>query len=178
MGDQSKGDVETLIDPRPIPSPSLADDGGVTAVVGTATAVIGLLTAIFNAMQAGDQARKLAEKWKSEAQLRRWWRFKKPITLPVASGPVEIVISDVDDSANIWWNEKYLWTLNRGESRGFRAKLARGPNAFWFELNNHGGHRFSLMADISQNGRHVQRARLQGDDEGKFHIATLEIIGA
>ena len=96
-----------------------------------------------------------------------------------SNGPVQISISDVDDTANIWWNNKYLWTLRTGERRGFKAPLMKGANVFWFELNNHGGHRYSLIADISQGGRLIKRTRLLGDDdaEGKFHIATVQIIG-
>jgi hypothetical protein len=175
MTDQAMQEVETLVDPQ-VGDGAGTEDGGVSAVVGTIKGVTEVLVAVFTMLQAVDQIKKLTDKWKKEGQERKFWHFKA-MTLPVNAGPVEIVISDVDDTANICWNDKYLWTLNRGETRGFKAPLMRGRNVFWFELNNHGGHRYSLIATISQNGRPLRRLRHQGDDEGKIHLVTAEIVG-
>lgn len=136
--------------------------------------IIAVIKGVFDiAQKFGEQLKK----WEEEAPppKRRWWKYKD-IVASARNGPLEVFIHDVDDTANIWWNDRYLWTLRRGEHRGFRVFLRPGINLFWFELNNHGRFDYSLYAELRQSGRTLAILRLAGNDEGIFHVATQEII--
>jgi len=139
--------------------------------------VLKIIEIIKKAFETAGSIKELLKKWEKEAPppKRRWWKYKD-IVASARNGPLEVFIHDVDDTANIWWNDRYLWTLNSGESRGFRVNLRPGINLFWFELNNQGKFDYSLYAELRQSGRTLARLRLAGKDEGRFHVATQEII--